>query len=97
VIERLPRCREQSSVRDRLLGRTDMLGSRRVDDALQHLKSLFLEVPGLSFSAEQACRMIRIDEETGLMLLLALVDTRFLERAPNGAFLLRVDECLPEL
>ena len=74
-----------------------MLGPTRVDDALTHLKSLFLEVPRLSFSAEQACRVIRIDEETCLMLLLALLDTRFLERAPNGAFFLRVDECPPEL
>lgn len=41
--------------------------------------------------------MIRIDEETCLMLLLALADTGFLERAPNGAFFLRVDDCLPEL
>ena len=74
-----------------------MLGPTRIDGALQHLKSLFLEVPRLSFSAEQAGRMIRIDEETCLMLLLALADTGFLDRAPNGAFFLRVDECLPEL
>jgi hypothetical protein len=74
-----------------------MLGRTPIEDALTHLKSLFLEVPRLSFSAEQACRMIRTDEETCLMLLLALLDTRFLERAPNGAFFLRVDECLPEL
>ena len=74
-----------------------MLGPTRIEDALTHLKSLFLEVPRLSFSADQACRMIRIDEETCLMLLLALLDTRFLERAPNGAFFLRVDGCLPEL
>lgn len=74
-----------------------MLAPTRIEDALTHLKSLFLEVPRLSFSADQACRMIRIDEEICLMLLLALLDTRFLERAPNGAFFLRVDECLPEL
>jgi hypothetical protein len=74
-----------------------MLGPARIDDALQHLKSLFLEVPRLSVSAEQACRMTRIDEETCLMLLLALLETRFLERAPDGAFFLRVDECLPDV
>ena len=74
-----------------------MLGPTRINDALTHLKSLFLEGPRLSFSAEQACRMSGIDEETGLMLLLALLDARFLERAPNGAFVLRVDERLPEL
>ena len=74
-----------------------MLGPTAIEDALTHLKGLFLEVPRLSFSAEQAGRMIRTDEETCLMLLLALLDTRFLERAPNGAFFLRVDECLPEL
>jgi hypothetical protein len=74
-----------------------MLGPTRIDDALAHLKSLFLEVPRLSCSAEQASRMIRIDEETCLMLLLALLDTRFLERAADGAFFLRVDACLPEL
>ena len=74
-----------------------MLGPTRIEDALKHLKSLFLEVPLLSVSAEQACRMIRIDEDTCLMLLLALLDTRFLERAPNGAFFRRVDERLPEL
>ena len=74
-----------------------MLGPTRIEDNLTHLKSLFLEVPRLSFSAEQACRTTRIDEETCLMLLLALLDTRFLERAPNGAFFLRMDECLPEL
>jgi hypothetical protein len=74
-----------------------MLCPTRIDDALKRLKSLFLEVPKLSFSAEQACRMTRIDQETCLMLLLALLDTRFLERAPSGAFFLRVDECLPEV
>jgi hypothetical protein len=74
-----------------------MMGPARIEGALTHLKSLFLEVPRLSLSAEQAGRMIRIDEETCLMLLLALLDTRFLERAPNGAFSLRVEECLPEL
>lgn len=52
-----------------------MLCPTRIDDALKRLKSLFLEVPGLSFSAEQACRMTRIDQETCLMLLLALLDT----------------------
>ena len=74
-----------------------MLGPTRIEGTLKYLKGLFLEVPRRSFSAEQACRMIRIDEETCPMLLLALLDTRFLERAPNGAFFLRVDECLPEL
>jgi hypothetical protein len=74
-----------------------MLGPARIDDALKCLKSLFLEVPRASFSAEHVCRITRIDHETCLMLLLALLDTRFLERGPNGAFSLRVDECLPEV
>jgi hypothetical protein len=54
-------------------------------------------VPRLSLSAEQAGRMTRIDEATCQMLLLALLDTRFLDRAPNGTFILRVDEHLPEV
>ena len=74
-----------------------MLGNTRIDDALNRLKSLFLEVPRLSLSAEQAGRMTRIDEATCQMLLLALLDTRFLDRAPNGTFILRVDERLPEV
>jgi hypothetical protein len=73
-----------------------MLGPTRIDDALKRLKTLFLEVPRLSVSAEQAGQMTRMDEATCLMLLLALLDTRFLERTPNGAFFLRVDERLPE-
>ena len=41
--------------------------------------------------------MTRIDEATCRMLLLALLDTRFLDRAPIGTFILRVDEHLPEV
>jgi hypothetical protein len=74
-----------------------MLVPARIDDALTRLKSLFLELPRLAFSAEQASSRTRIDEETCLMLLLALWDRRFLEQAPNGAFSLRVDETLPEV
>jgi hypothetical protein len=54
-------------------------------------------IVAMSFSAEHACRITRIDQETCLMLLLALLDSRFLERAPDGAFLLRVDENPPEV
>ena len=72
------------------------MGPTRIEDTLTHLKDLFLEAPRLSFSTEQASRMIGIDEETCL-LLLALLDSRFLERARNGAFVLRVDGRVPEV
>ena len=74
-----------------------MVEPTRIEDALTHLKDLFLEAPRLSFSTEQASRLTGIDEETCLLLLLALLDRRFLERARHGAFVLRVDERVPEV
>jgi DNA-binding IclR family transcriptional regulator len=71
-----------------------MLTSTRIDDALSRLKGLFLEVPGTELSVEQACEVARLDEETCHLLLLALVEARFLSRSRAGDFLLRTGQCL---
>jgi DNA-binding IclR family transcriptional regulator len=72
-----------------------MLTSTRLDNALVRLKGVLLEVPGTELSVEQASEVARLDEATCHMLLLALVEARFLSRSTTGNFLLRTGECLP--
>jgi hypothetical protein len=69
----------------------DIVISTRVDDALARLKGLFLEMPGVSLSTEQACRVTGLDPGTCLALLLALEQGLFLRRSRAGHFLLRTE------
>ena len=55
-------------------------------DAVHHLKGLFLEVPGLQLTADDASRLSGLEPETCQVVLEALQDAHFLRRARNGAF-----------
>ncbi len=68
-----------------------MFTSPRIDQALFHLRGLFLESPDEPFSADEVCRRSGMDETTCLALLWALENSRFLARSRTGRFLLRSD------
>ena len=69
-----------------------MLTSTRIDDALFRLKGLFLEAPRTALSIHEASAVAKLDETTCRLLLLALVEVRFLRRSPAGGFTLRGDD-----
>ena len=52
--------------------------------ALQLLKSEYLEMPGLRLTVQQASRLLALDANKTEPLLEALVDTGFLRRTPTG-------------
>jgi hypothetical protein len=58
-----------------------------IDDALRRVKGEYLEMPGLRLTAAQAQRLWGLDSEACDALLGALVDTKFLYRTRDGAFM----------
>jgi hypothetical protein len=58
-----------------------------IDDALRRVKGEYLEMPGLRLTPAQAQRLWGLDREACDALLGALVDTRFLYRTRDGAFM----------
>ena len=56
------------------------------DDALRRIRGEYLEMPGLRLTALQAQRLWNLDRIRCEVLLSALVDTKFLWRTVNGAF-----------
>ncbi len=58
----------------------------RVEDVLQRIQGEYLEMPGLRLTTAQAQRLWGLDREVCEALLGALVDTKFLCRTRDGAF-----------
>ena len=58
-----------------------------IDDALRRVKGEYLEMPGLRLTPVQAQRLWGLDREACDALLGALVDTNFLCRTRDGAFM----------
>jgi len=72
-------------------GESAMFTSTRIDQALFHLRGLFLEQPGTPLSADEVRRRSGMDETMCEALLWALENSRFLSRSQTGRFLLRSD------
>jgi hypothetical protein len=60
---------------------------RRTDEVLRRIQGEFLEMPGLRLTEAQARRLWGLDEAACAALLDALVDTGFLFRTRDGAFM----------
>ena len=58
-----------------------------IDDALKRVQGEYLEMPGLRLTPAQAQRLWGLDREACDALLGALVDTKFLYRTRDGAFM----------
>ena len=54
---------------------------------VRRLKSEFLEMPGLKLTEAQACKLWALDAERCASILEALVQTKFLFRTRDGAFM----------
>jgi hypothetical protein len=59
---------------------------------LTRVRGEFLEMPGLRLAPAQAARLWAVDRETCERLLMHLVETGFLWRTRDGAFLRRAGE-----
>ncbi|MGE5816062.1 MAG: hypothetical protein ACM36C_16350 [Acidobacteriota bacterium] len=58
----------------------------RVEDVLQRIQGEYLEMPGLRLTTAQAQRLWGLERDICETLLAALVDTKFLCRTRDGAF-----------
>ena len=61
----------------------------RLTEALDRIKSVFLEIPGTQLSLADASRLSGLERDTCRIILEALEDTRFLARGRNGLFVRR--------
>jgi hypothetical protein len=61
----------------------------RIHDILERIQGEYRELPGLRLTRLQAQRLWHLDRAVCDGLLLALVDARFLSRAPDGTFVRR--------
>ena len=68
-----------------------MVAPVRIDNALGMLRSIFLEVPRLELTIEQACALTGLDSRTCAVLLQALEQAKFLWEPETGRFVLRPD------
>lgn len=64
------------------------------DDVLLRVRGEYLEMPGLRLTLAQAQRLWGLDGLASQSVLKALVDARFLRRAPDGTFV-RVESDSP--
>jgi hypothetical protein len=64
------------------------------DDVLRRVRGEFLEMPGLRLTEPQARRLWGLDAASCGALLSTLVDTNFLFRTRDGAFM-RVEHATP--
>lgn len=58
----------------------------RDEDVLRRVRGEFLEMPGMRLTAAQARRLWNLDAVQTEALLTALVETHFLSRTSDGAF-----------
>jgi hypothetical protein len=61
--------------------------SQRVDEAVLRLKNAFDEMPGTRLTPQQAARLVDLDSETCLAVLMALEDAQYLRRSGRDAFM----------
>jgi len=75
------------------LRRCDMAYERvgTIEETLQRVQGEFRQMPGLRLTPAQASRLWGLDAIASQALLEALVDARFLRRAPDGSFMRPVD------
>lgn len=64
------------------------------DDVLRRVQGEFLEMPGLRLTEAQARRLWNLDQSLCQALLDVLVDSHFLFRTRDGAFM-RMDQAVP--
>lgn len=64
-----------------------MRATPRVDEAVQHLKGIFLEVPNTELTVNDACTMTGLEHYVCSCILEALADVRFLRRRGDGVFI----------
>jgi hypothetical protein len=55
---------------------------------IRRVRGEYLEMPGMSLTLAQACRLWQMDEQTCQTALEALIAERFLGRSRDGAFVL---------
>ena len=67
---------------------------RANDEVLRRVRGEFLEMPGLRLTQAQARRLWGLDDASCSALLSALVDSNFLFRTRDGAFM-RVESSVP--
>jgi hypothetical protein len=67
---------------------------RAADDVIRRVQGEFLEMPGLRLTEAQARRLWGLDEAACGVLLKALVESNFLFRTRDGAFM-RVEQAAP--
>lgn len=63
-----------------------MQDTKGIQDVVWRIRGEFLEMPGLRLTTEQAQRLWRLDETACDAVLGALVDSRFLAKTRDGAF-----------
>lgn len=61
----------------------------RIQAILERIQGEYRQLPGLRLTRSQAQRLWHLDRVVCDGLLLALVDARFLSRAPDGTFVRR--------
>jgi hypothetical protein len=61
----------------------------RIHEILERIQSEYRQLPGLRLTKTQAERLWHLDRAVCDGLLSALVDARFLSRAPDGTFVRR--------
>ncbi len=62
------------------------MAPQRIEDALQLLRSEYLEMTSLSLTPSEVGRLLDVDPPTVRVVLRALEDSRFLERTRDGRF-----------
>jgi len=68
--------------------------NRGIHEVVRRVRGEYLEMPGLRLTPEQARRLWRLDEPACDAVLGALVDSGFLARTRDGAFV-RDESTLP--
>ena len=69
-----------------------MFDGPTVSDAVQRLKTVFLEIPGTQLTPEQASTLAGLEVATCRIILEALEDAHFLTRARGELFVRRASD-----
>ena len=64
------------------------MASRRIEDALQVLRSEYVDAPGLVLTPADVAGHFTLDRPTAAALLRAMEHSHFLRRTPDGGFAL---------
>lgn len=83
----LPEQEHPDTARSRLEYQMERESLFAPDDVLRRVRGEFLEMPGLRLTEVQARRLWNLDAESCHALLKQLVDSRFLFRTRDGAFM----------